>query len=114
MNKELESSFNRVLESGTWRWVYYLAVFIVLILIGSSILEIINALTESKRSIIPAECCWQFHSKANAVIYFFSLSLIDILFLFFSYKTKNYLAKIFVAIFPMILMGFYTQFFVNL
>ncbi|MFT7098696.1 MAG: hypothetical protein ACJAS6_000561 [Rickettsiales bacterium] len=121
MNKEIKLYFNKIVESGVWKWVYYLAVFFILLLIASVFFEIVSALTQTNQQRIangsipiPAECCWEFHSKTNAVIYFSSLSAIDILFLFFSYKTKNYLAKIFVAIFPVIIMGFYTQFFVNL
>lgn len=119
--KNFKEKFKKIENWNGWKWFYYMLVFIIAGLIMTDFCEMISALTDTNeerilagRIPIPAECCWEFRSKTNVVIYCLLHSLVNVVTLLFSRNISRYLVKIIVIISPLVIAVFHTLFFVNL
>jgi hypothetical protein len=105
MNKELKSSFNRVAESGAWKWVYYSGMsfmaIIILFFIGNIIFfSVVDY--EYAHKLLPVK----FSPEQKVFVSFQLLVLFLIVFLTVTSIKLNYFYKTLIAPLSLIILLF--------
>ena len=69
---KVKLQLQRIVDWKGWRWVYYCVISLVTALTISDVTYMCEILTKTigKGGMrIPAECCWEYKSRTNFIIY---------------------------------------------